>query len=154
MATIQVSGIDGLIVDLETLAEIEENGIVDEMLIAGGEVMQQAQKKSIDAYELVDTGQMKNSITVGKPKKSKNGKVLYVYPKGARTKEYKTGAKKGQIYKVRNAEIAFINEFGAPERHIPARPFMEKAVEDSGEDAVKSEEAVFDNWLEQTIGNK
>lgn len=144
-----------MISDLEILAEIENNGVLDEMLIAGANVMVKAQKHQIDIQNIIsdseESGTLKASITAGKVKKTKDGKALYVYPKGERTREYKTGPKKGQTYKVRNAEIAFITEFGAPRRGIAARPFMLDAINENGNDAISAEMAVFDKWFEQTL---
>ena len=46
----------------------------------------------------------------------------------------------------RNAEIAFVNEYGA--RNIPARPFIQKGIEAKEEEAFNKAEAVFDQWLD------
>lgn len=47
----------------------------------------------------------------------------------------------------RNAEIAFANEFGA--RGIPARPFIQRAIDEKGEAAFNDAERVFDEWLKK-----
>ena len=47
--------------------------------------------------------------------------------------------------KTRNAEIAFVNEYGA--RGIPARPFIKQGIEKKEKEAFDRAEAVFDKWL-------
>ena len=47
----------------------------------------------------------------------------------------------------RNAEIAFANEFGA--RGVPARPFIQRAIDEKGEAAFNDAERVFDEWLKK-----
>ena len=59
--------------------------------------------------------------------------------KGVRRDKYH---KKG----TRNAEIAFVNEYGS--RNIPARPFIQKGIESKEKEAFDKAEAVFDKWLD------
>ena len=47
----------------------------------------------------------------------------------------------------RNAEIAFVNEYGA--RDFPARPFVQRAIDEKGEAAFGDAEKVFDEWLKK-----
>lgn len=47
----------------------------------------------------------------------------------------------------RNAEIAFVNEYGS--RGTPARPFVQRAIDEKGEAAFDEAEKVFDRWLEK-----
>lgn len=47
----------------------------------------------------------------------------------------------------RNAEVAFANEFGA--RGVPARPFIQRAIDEKGEAAFGDAEKVFDEWLKK-----
>lgn len=46
----------------------------------------------------------------------------------------------------RNAEIAFLNEYGA--RNIPARPFIQQGIDTKEKEAFDKAEAVFDKWLD------
>ena len=69
-------------------------------------------------------------------KRGKDGqRSKYVYPRGIN--------EKGE----RNAAVAFINEFGAPQRGIQARPFIQTANELSADEAVKAAEDVYDKYL-------
>lgn len=47
----------------------------------------------------------------------------------------------------RNAEIAFMNEYGA--RGIPARPFIQRAIDEKSEAAFDDAERVFGEWLKK-----
>lgn len=49
--------------------------------------------------------------------------------------------------RTRNAEIAFVNEYGA--RTTPPRPFIQKAIEDNENEAYESAEKVFRDWQEK-----
>lgn len=59
------------------------------------------------------------------------------------------GVRKDKYHKkgTRNAEIAFVNEYGA--RGIPARPFIKQGIEKKEKEAFDRAEAVFDKWLNQ-----
>ena len=47
----------------------------------------------------------------------------------------------------RNAEIAFVNEFGG--RGITARAFIQNAIDEKSEEAFDNAEKVFDDWLKK-----
>lgn len=47
----------------------------------------------------------------------------------------------------RNAEIAFVNEFGG--RGIAARAFIQNAIDEKNEEAFDNAEKVFDEWLKK-----
>lgn len=48
---------------------------------------------------------------------------------------------------VRNAEIAFINEYGT--RKQAPRPFIQRANEKAGQAACQAQAAVYDRWLKE-----
>lgn len=47
----------------------------------------------------------------------------------------------------RNGEIAFVNEYGA--RGIPARPFIQAAIDKKEKQAFDEAENIFDKWLKK-----
>ncbi len=53
----------------------------------------------------------------------------------------------GRRRKTRNAEIAFVNEYGA--RGNPARAFINAAIAEGGEAAAEAAGDVYDAWLEK-----
>lgn len=142
MAQLTHSGIVELMLSLEEIAEIPAK-VQDEMLNAGADVVVQAQKRAAEAMDVQDTGLVIDSISKG-PVKVKDGKrVIYVYPRGTRVRGVD---KKGKPIRVRNAEIAFVNEYGTT--HHPARPFVFQGNETSAEETTQAEAAVYDRWLE------
>ena len=77
-----------------------------------------------------------NSIRKGKSKVKNGQRVLYITPVGSR--------KRGKTV-TRNAEIAFLNEFGT--KTIQARNFLRKANEKSADAAVAAEYEVYNRFL-------
>ena len=137
MAEMQVDGLEELMLSLEAAANIPAD-VQDAMLNAQADVVVSAQKAKGRAYGVEDTGLLMSSITKGKPKQSKEGRLIYVYPRGTRTR----GAN-GRL--VRNGEIAFVNEYGT--RSQRARPFIRDANESSAEATTEAAASVYDSFL-------
>ena len=139
MANLFTTGLDALISDLEELAKIPDEVILD-MLTAEAEVVAEEQKTAFStAYSKgYSKGITARSVTVSKKlKKTANGKAIYVYPKGTR----KDGNKR------RAAEVAFINEYGAVARNIPKRLTIRTANEKAADPALKAAAEVYDKYL-------
>ena len=115
MATFSSTGADDLILSLEEVANLPDS-VKDDILNAQADVVVKAQKAKARSYGVNKTGVLISSITKGKPKTSKGVRTLTVYPRGTRKRGDKT---------VRNAEIAFVAEFGR--RKQKARPFIRDA---------------------------
>ncbi len=120
----------------EELANIPDE-VLDEMLEAQADVIEPAQREKARAYGVYGTGGVIASITRGKVKRSSKGRTLSIYPRGSRKRGNTT---------TREAEIAFINEFG--KRNQPARPFIRDANESAADEAVQASKAVYDSWLQ------
>ena len=136
MPKVTLSGLDELILDMQAIAELPDE-IQDEMLNAQADIVVEAQKRAGHAMGVEDTGLTLRSIRKGKAKRSKEGmRVLYITPTGTR--------KRGKS-KVRNAEIAFVNEYG--DRDQKARPFIRTGNESSAEQATEAAMRVYDRWL-------
>lgn len=143
VAELSYSGLDELMLSMQEVAEIPDD-IQDEMLNAGADVVVQAQRKSAR-----DMGVKRTELTINSIKKTKvkvkNGKrVIYIYPQGTRIRG---DGKDGKPVRVRNAEIAFINEYGTRRRQ-PARPFVLTGNETSAEATTQAQAAVYNRWLE------
>jgi len=139
MADLFTTGLDALISDLEELAKIPDEVILD-MLTAEAEVVAEEQKTAFStAYSKgYSKGITARSVTVSKKlKKTANGKAIYVYPKGTR----KDGNKR------RAAEVAVINEYGAVARNIPKRLTIRTANEKAADPALKAAAEVYDKYL-------
>ena len=140
MAQLEVDGLNGLLEDLEALAGLPDS-VADGILEAEADVIVQAQREEIGRQwkgpysEGISAGAVKK----GKVKEGQAGRSSTVSPQGSR----KRGGKS-----VRNAEIAFINEYGAPGRGIAARPAIAAANAKAEEAAVEAGERVFNAYLE------
>lgn len=134
MANLSTSGLEELLDDLEAIAEIPDETLL-EMLTAEAEIIAEAQAAEAKAMGVYDTGKTARSITYDKKlKETSDGKCIYVYPKGSRS----DGNKR------RVAEVAFVNEFGTGEQ--PARPFIKTANEKKGAEAVDAAALVLDKF--------
>lgn len=136
MAIESLTELAALQADLQELASLPDS-LVAEMLNAEADIIIQGQKNSAREYGTVDTGQMAASIKKGAIKKLKSGdRCIYVGPSGTRTRDGIT---------TRNAEIAFINEFG--KHGQPARPFINTANERYADKAVDAAFKIYDRYL-------
>lgn len=136
MAQFETTGLEGLELSMEDLAQIPD-GIIEEMLFAEGEIIKDAQIRKLHELGMVRTGQLAESISVERRVKgSGSARYIIVAPHGKR-RDGKTS----------NSEVGFIQEVGAPRRNIKARQWMRKANEESAGDAVNAAERVYDNWL-------
>lgn len=135
MADFSFGGVDDLMLSLEEVAQIPEDVQV-EMLQAQAEVVAKAQQQYGRLYRVQDTGVMLSKIKPGRPKLRKGVPVIYVTPSGSRLRGKK---------RIRNAEIAFINEYG--KKGQKARPFIRAANEASAEATTRAGLEVYDRWL-------
>lgn len=138
MAKCNTTGIEDIILTMEKLDELPDD-VLDELLVAGGEVVKTAQKAKLTSMKLKDTGKLIDSISVFKKGWRKNGvriRYVLIYPYGDHHDN------------VTNNEIAFIHEYGAPKRGIKARRWMEKANDSCEELVVEAEEKVYYKWLD------
>jgi HK97 gp10 family phage protein len=134
MARFNQFGIEDLIGSFENLANIPD-GVLDEMLNAGADVIAEKQKAVGQRMGVHKTGVTLDSIKKAKKTgESKGGRYIDVYPDGMN--------EDGN----RNAEVAFINEFG--KRGQDARPFMETANEESAGETTEAAAKILHEWQE------
>ena len=137
MAEVSFSGLDELMLDMQAIAELPED-VQDEMLNAQADVVVKAQREQAEVMGVhaPNSGLTIRSIKKGKVKLKKGVRVIYVTPTGTR----KRGKKR-----VRNAEIAFVNEYG--KKRQKARPFIRTANEKSAEATTQAAMDVYDRFL-------
>lgn len=145
MAHMTVDGLGPLIDDLSELAALPDDVVAD-MLNAGADVLVQAQQKEVQQQWNGPYSMGISSESIQKDRKVRTtkdigvtGHSINVYPQGER----KRGGKS-----VRNAEVAFINEYGAPKRGIAARPAIFTANEKAADEAVEAGERVYHAYLD------
>lgn len=139
MAKVEFKGIDELMLSLQEVAALPDE-VIDAMLDARADVVVTAQRES--AQRMLTgphaTGATARSIKKGKPKLRDGQRVLYVTPTGSR--------KRGRAKAVRNAEIAYENEYG--KKGVPARNFIRTANETCADAATAAEFEVYSRYLE------
>lgn len=134
MARLSVIGLDEFMNDLEEVAKLPD-GVVFEILNKQAEVVEKAQANKITELGLVDTGQLRDSISRSAVRSGGASRYLEVFPQGERR------------YGGRNAEVGFIQEYGAPGRHITAKSWMYDANEECAEETTEAALKVYDNYL-------
>lgn len=135
MAEFGVTGLDELMLSMQEIAQIPDD-VVDDILNAQADVTVEAQKAAGRQLGVEDTGITLQKLKKGRIKLRKGQRVLYITPTGSR--------KRGKT-RTRNAEIAFINEFG--KKGQKARPFIKLGNEKSAEAATAAGFRVYDRWL-------
>lgn len=114
--------------------------IQDKMLNAEADVIQPKILENADKLlrGKYFTGTTRDSLSRKKPENWKNGErqIALVF-KGVRQN-------KNGINTRRNAEVAFINEYGS--RNKPARPFIQKSIDESEKEAFDKAEGIFRKW--------
>ena len=141
MAQFATIGLDGLQDVMNNITKVP-NDIKTEILEGMGQVAVKYQRQSAKAMLSGpdSTGLTSSSVTMTKVKLNADGGSTDVTFKGSRKRE---GHKKA----TRNAEIAFINEFGKAGQ--PARPFIKKANESHADEINKAGADVYYKWLEE-----
>lgn len=132
MAMMTTNGLAEFAASLEEIREIPDD-VLGQMLNGEADVIQKAQKEKGESYGVHRTGVTLGSIKKTKTSRTKDGGDIYVAPMG-------TNADGN-----RNAEVAFINEFG--KHGQSARPFIRDANEEKADEAVDAAAAVYDKFL-------
>lgn len=134
MAEFDVSGLDDLMLSLQDVADLPET-VQDAMLDAQADVVLRAQQSAAQA--IADTGQTARSLRKSKPRTRKGIRSISITFAGSR--------KRGDTT-TRNAEIAFVNEYG--KKGVPARNFIRKANEQSAAASTQAAASVYDQYLQ------
>ena len=140
MARLAFDGLDSLMDDLDSLAHLPDR-VVEDVLNAGADVLVPAQRAEISSRwrGRFSEGISAKSVKKSNVKKTKEGGAAHIYPQGTR----KRGKKR-----IRNAEVAFINEYGAPKRGIAPRPAIAAANAKAEQAAADAGERVFNAYLD------
>lgn len=135
MAIVSTSGLEDLLEDIDSLAELPDELVLD-MLSAQADIVADAQRAKARALGVFDKGTTAGSITFERKLKAKGTeKAIYVYPKGTRSDGNRRAIN----------EVAFINEFGKDGQ--PARPFISAANEETAPAQEEAALAVYDKYL-------
>ncbi len=133
MAKLSVNGLDDLMLSLEEITAIPDD-VAAAMLDAEAQVVVEAQIAQGMAMGVYRTGDTLRSIRRGKMKRARDGsRAVHVTPQGVNDRG------------VRNAEAAFINEYG--KRGQPARPFIATANAAAADPAVEEAARIYNEFL-------
>ena len=142
MATLELYGFDGLQDALERIGEIPFD-VTSEALNGMAEVAMDKIRSTGEAMGVRDPESdvhILDTIKVNKPKLNEDGGYCTITFSGTRP-----GGRK----RVRNAEIAFINEYGKEGQ--PARPFIRQAGEQYGDQISEPGEKIVGDWMVETF---
>ena len=148
MADFEVTGVDELIKQLETLSTGAEE-VTDKMLEAGAVILKKEMTARAQAHR--DSGAMADSIRATKPKRHSDGVAyIVVRPTGKSNKTWsgrknKSGKRSGSV-SVRNMEKMIYLEYGTSRQ--PATPVIQPAV-NASEGTVGAE---MQKVFEQEVG--
>lgn len=145
MASLELLGFDGLDDAFKRIGNIPWE-VTDDALQAMAEVEMRKiiqDGKAGGIYDPKSNIHILDKIKVNKSKKTDAGGHADITFRGTRTR----GGKRGEARKTRNAEIAFINEFGKAGQ--PARPFIKTAIERYTEEIVSPGEKIVGDWIEK-----
>jgi hypothetical protein len=140
MAQIRLDGLDAVDAMFKDIGEIPFD-VTAEALDAMANVAEKKVRASGEAMGVRDpesSVHILDKITHTRPKKTDSGGYADVTFSGTRTR--------GRT-RTRNAEIAFINEYG--KRNQPARAFIRTAAETGGDQIAEPGEKIVGDWFEK-----
>jgi hypothetical protein len=140
MAQIRLDGLDAVDAMFKDIGQIPFD-VTAEALDAMANVAEKKVRASGEAMGVRDpesSVHILDKITHTKPKKTDSGGYSDVTFSGTRTR--------GRT-RTRNAEIAFINEYG--KRNQPARPFIRTEAETGGDQIAEPGEKIVGDWFEK-----
>lgn len=140
MARFSCNDIDGLVLSIEEVAQLPD-GVMDDILTAGAEVIKKAHIASINQRFDKRTAKLIGSPSIFLKRGRQGGRYALIYPKG---EHHRYHAKKGDGV-ARNADVGFVLEFGGHGNN--AVGWMREANESSADAMVSAEEKVYDAWL-------
>lgn len=163
MARFNAEGIEGLLLSMEEFEKIPD-GVVEDILMAGGEVLAKGHSESLRSHGLVKTGKLSGAIKVhSKAGGASNGfnRHVLIYPDGPhhtynkRSRSYtkhnwgrkgKTKTTSGGSAVATNNDVGFVHEFGGHGNE--ATQWMREANEKNADKAVDAEEKAYHQWLD------
>lgn len=139
MAHIITNGIDALYSDI-SMINLYHDSVMEDILNAEADVVVSKQRAEIERQWKgpCSLGISARSVKKGRVKWGHGRRIIFISPRGTRKRGKKT---------VRNAEIAFINEYGAPKRDIRPRPAIREANERAMDEATAAGEKIYDDFL-------
>ncbi len=148
-------GTDELSQQLKRLSNITTDDVYT-ILTPAAELLVNRFKAAIDRLFKQHTGKLKNQVQIFRKKSDDASACIDVYPAGphhmyrthkVRGRKRLKGRTRGTATATAN-EVAFVLEYGAPGRGIPATHWMEKTIEASSDAVAEAMEQGLDEVLE------
>lgn len=150
MAEFKATGANDLMLSLKEIEAIPEE-VKYQMLDAGADVLITAQKNSVRAKGLVNSGRLAGSIKGTRKLTADRGGYMQpsvlVYPSGSYPRVARRRKDKGKAKPVRVAEVGFVQNFGAAKRRIRPTSWMDSANAQAAGAVEAAEAAIYDKWL-------
>lgn len=143
MARFEISDVDILVGDLQDMID-DLPQLRDDILKAEADVIQQYMSQSVSNAGLVRSGVLRGSIRQRKRKDS-----IAVGPDGEHHRYTPSGNRPKANGIVAAGYVGYIHNYGIPSRGIPAREWVEKAVEKGKGPAMDAAEKVYDDFLKK-----
>lgn len=140
MARLDLTGYDELMKAFERIGDMPDS-VLDSALTAMETIAANEIRSSGERYGVRDSESsvhVLDKVKINKPKRTDTGGYADVTFSGTRTRGKTT---------TRNAEIAFVNEYG--KRNQQARPFVGEAMEKNADKIAQAGEKVISEWLEK-----
>lgn len=143
MATLELNNMTTILSDDLLRAAEDVPQLREAILKSQADILEPAIKQSVTVSQLVDTGQLRDSI--GRYSR-KGGSEIRIGPSGVRAAR---GSRSGLAQKVRNGHLGYIYEYGLPGRGIAPRHWMSNAVNKSQDKAYAAAEDTADEFLKK-----
>ena len=142
MASFEFSGFDDLAKALNRIGQppddVKAKALTAMAQVAAGKI--KARGEALDVRDPESSVHVLDTIKTNKPKLTKDGGSVTITFSGSRTR----GGKR-----VRNAEIAFVNEYGT--RKQSARPFIGQAMTQNEQAIVEPGAEILGDWIEKSF---
>ena len=111
--------------------------------VAEGKIRATGESMGVRDTDPEATVHILDHISHSRPMKTEDGGKAFITFTGTR--------QRGNTI-TRNAEIAYINEYGAPRRGISARPFISTAMAQGEDEIAAPADEIIGGWIEKTYG--
>lgn len=144
MAQFTIDGLDDLIAAFGKSSDVPDN-VKKNALVAMAQVAESREKSVGEAKGVRDPKSnvhVLDSFKIKAPKLTDDGGSVDITFEGTRTRGNTT---------TRNAEIAFINEYGANDKGITAKQFISTALKEAEDDINNAGADIIHNWVENNF---
>ena len=150
MAELDIKGFDAFAANLEAARDLSEEEAY-RILEAGGDVVKRSMQAKLTALGLVLSRRLVDSIKVVR-KVLAGAPYVLIFPQGKHHSYHGRDGKgrrgKGSLKTADASEVAFVFEYGAPSRNIPAYHWMEQAITESEDETTEAMQAEFNAILD------